>query len=174
MGIQGVRNAPWSLRLHQQDPAFGTNESEGARTETSLPTEADDHRNTDRATPGPRDAPMKTPANPTRFSFNFTNVQRIAWTHGRHNDVLEETGKPAAFSVDDQEIASRFSSAVEPMMADLVDIAVAVHMADRLAVRTLEAPVNWSRNLRLRIGVRHPRNGTSRPFKSASPRFFGS
>jgi hypothetical protein len=99
---------------------------------------------------------MKTPATPTRFSFNFTNVQRIAWTHGRHNDVLEETGKPAAFSVDDQEIASRFSSAVEPMMADLVDIAVAVHMADRLAVRTLEAPVNWSRNLRLRIGVRHP------------------
>jgi len=99
---------------------------------------------------------MKPLTNRTRFSFDFTNSARVTWTHDRHHATLEEIGKPATFSVDDQEIATRFSSAVEPMMADLVDIAVAIHMADRLAVRALDGPANWSRDLRLRVGVRHP------------------
>ena len=99
---------------------------------------------------------MKMPANPTLFSFDFTHAQRISWAHCRQNTVFQETGKPATYSVDDQEIASKFSSAVEPMLADLVDIAIAVHMADRLAVRTLHASANWSRDLRLRIAVRDP------------------
>jgi hypothetical protein len=108
---------------------------------------------------------MKMPANPTLFSFDFTNAQRISWTNCRQNTVFQETGKPVTFSVDDQEIASKFSSAVEPMLADLVDIAIAVHMADRLAVRTLHASANWSRDLRLRIAVRHPEKWNSSLFQ---------
>lgn len=103
---------------------------------------------------------MKPCETQTRFSFDFANPSHVTWTHNRHHATLEE-GKPATFSVDDQEIATRFSSAVEPLMADLVDIAVAIHMADRLAVRALDGPANWSRDLRLRLGVRHPEKWNS-------------
>jgi hypothetical protein len=99
---------------------------------------------------------MRTSSNPTRFSFDFTQAGRIGWTHGQRNELLDLAGKPTTFSIDDHEIATRFSSAIEPIMADFVDIAVAVHMADRLAVRTLNAAANWSREICLQLAVRDP------------------
>lgn len=98
---------------------------------------------------------MKARATRTRFSFDFTHVHDVTWSYDRHRATLE-AGKPATFSIDDQEIATRFSSAVEPVVADLVDIAVAIHMADRLAIRAIEEPGNWSREFHLRLAVRHP------------------
>jgi 7-cyano-7-deazaguanine synthase in queuosine biosynthesis len=99
---------------------------------------------------------MKACNGATQFSFDFTRSGRVSWTHGRQNAARETIGMPANFAIDDQEIASRFAQAVEPAMADFVDIAIAVHIADRLAVRTLDAPSNWSRRLRLKISVRNP------------------
>jgi len=107
---------------------------------------------------------MKTRATRTRFSFDFTHLSHFTWTYDRHRATLE-TGKPATFSIDDQEIATRFSSALEPVTADLVDIAVAVHMADRLAIRASEGPANWSRELHLRLAVRHPEKWSSSAFQ---------
>ena len=103
---------------------------------------------------------MKANSTRTRFSFDFTHASDVTWTFNRHRSILE-TGKPAAFSIDDQEIATRFSSAVEPVMADLVDIAVAIHMADRLAIRSIQGPANWSRELHLSLAVRHPEKWNS-------------
>ncbi|MGD0956154.1 MAG: hypothetical protein ABR953_04915 [Candidatus Acidiferrales bacterium] len=107
---------------------------------------------------------MKAHPTRTRFSFDFTHSSHVTWTYDRHRATLE-TGTPATFSVDDQEIATRFSSAVEPVMADLVDVAVAIHMADRLAIRALEGPANWSRELHLRLAVRHPEKWNSPTFQ---------
>jgi len=99
---------------------------------------------------------MRASTNPTCFSFDFTQAGRIDWTHGQRNELLDLAGKPTTFSIDDQEIATRFSSAIKPIMADFVDIAVAVHMADRLAVRNLNAAANWSREICLQLAVRDP------------------
>jgi hypothetical protein len=99
---------------------------------------------------------MRASTNRTHFSFDFTQAGRIGWSHGRRNELLDSVGKPTTFSIDDHEIATRFSSAIEPTMADFVDIAVAVHMADRLAVRTLNAAANWSREIHLQLAVRDP------------------
>ncbi len=108
---------------------------------------------------------MKRPTNRTRFSLDFTKSDRVTWTYDRRHETLEETGKPATFSVDDREIATRFCSAVQSMMADLVDIAVAIHMADRLAIRGLDASADWSRELHLRLAVRHPEKWNSPVFQ---------
>ncbi len=93
---------------------------------------------------------------PTRFNFDFGHAGRVTWTHGRNDASLEENGIPARFSVDDAEIADNFAQMVKPMLADLVDIAIAIHMADRLAVRTLNCRNTWSRRLHLKICVRYP------------------
>jgi hypothetical protein len=108
---------------------------------------------------------MKALATRTRFSFDFTHANDVTWTFDRHRTTLE-TGRPAALSIDDQEIATRFSSAMEPAMADLVDIAVAIHTADRLAIRALEGPAHWSRELHLRLSVRHPEKWNSPAFQA--------
>ena len=107
---------------------------------------------------------MKVRATRTQFVFDFTHAGEVTWTHGRQRATLE-AGKAAAFSIDDQQIATRFSAAVEPIIADLVDIAVAVHMADRLAIRAIDGPANWSREMRLRLAVRHPDQWNSSIFQ---------
>ncbi len=102
---------------------------------------------------------------PTPFLFDFTRADRVLWTYGRRSGEREAAGTPAGFFVDDAEIADQFSHTLEPLMADLVDIAVAVHMADRLAVRTIEFRGNWSRRLEARMCVRNPEFWTNSPLK---------
>ncbi len=55
----------------------------------------------------------------------------------------------------DAEIADQFSSVVDPMSADLLDVAMGVHMADRLALRTFHSSNHWSRRLEVKICVRN-------------------
>src|ERR1700731_2879127 len=92
----------------------------------------------------------------TRFNFDFGQADRVIWTHGQQGASSEEAGLAARFSVDDIEIAHSFARTIRPLLADLVDVAIAIHMADRLAVRTLNSRRAWSRRLHLKICVRDP------------------
>lgn len=104
---------------------------------------------------------MSSKKGPTPFVFDFTRADRVQWTYRRTNGQCEVDGIPAGFFVDDTEIADQLSNTLDPILADLVDIAVAVHMADRLAVRTVEFGGNWSRRIEARICVRDPRFWTN-------------
>ena len=99
---------------------------------------------------------MNSGKGPTQFQFDFTRADRVLWSYGRRTGEQEAPGTPAGFFVDDVEIADHFSHTLDAVMADLVDIAVAVHMADRLAVRTVETASTWSRRIEATICVRNP------------------
>lgn len=92
----------------------------------------------------------------TRFAFDFTRADRVVWSYGRSNGEVKVDGTPAGFFVNDAEIADHFARVLEPVMADQVDIAVALHTADRLALRTAERGGNWSRHLDVTVCVRRP------------------
>ena len=61
--------------------------------------------------------------------------------------------------IEARRIATIFGEPLSPLQADLIDIALACYVADRLARRKVEkksSRFQWSRNLSLRIGVRTP------------------
>src|SRR5208282_253060 len=93
---------------------------------------------------------------PPTFVFDFTRADQVAWTDGRSHRELGGQGARAGFLVDDREIADEVACMLPPLMADLVDIALTAHTADRLALRTLDCAHNWGRRLELRICVRCP------------------
>ncbi len=99
------------------------------------------------------------------FRFDFTRADHVRWTYGRQNGAQEVPGNQAGFFVDDTAIADQFSHTLEPQTADLVDIAIAAHMGDRLALRTVEFAGNWSRCLEANICVRNPEFWSSTPLK---------
>jgi 7-cyano-7-deazaguanine synthase in queuosine biosynthesis len=99
---------------------------------------------------------MNTERQQPTFVFDFTRADQAAWSDGRNHRELRGQGTRAKFFVDDREIADEVASMLPPLMADLVDIALAVHTADRLALRTLNCSNNWGRRLELRICVRCP------------------
>lgn len=99
---------------------------------------------------------MNAGKQPPTFVFDFTRADQVAWSDGRSHRELGGQGTRAGFFVDDREIADEVACVLPPLMADLVDIALAIHTADRLALRTLDCSNNWSRRLELRICVRCP------------------
>jgi 7-cyano-7-deazaguanine synthase in queuosine biosynthesis len=67
----------------------------------------------------------------------------------------------AHYRLDDEPIAAGLARQVEPVFADLLDLAVAVYVTDRLTPRRpkykTKDGTHWRRNLRLRIAVREHR-----------------
>lgn len=99
---------------------------------------------------------MNAGKQPPSFSFDLTRADGVVWSRGGKDSQFGERGTSAGFFIDDMEIADEFASRLPPLMADLVDIASAVHTADRLAVRTVELNSNWCRRLEIKISVRCP------------------
>lgn len=93
------------------------------------------------------------------YTFDFGNPGQIRW-HFAKEDIVENAPEPVSYFFDDDSIARQCSEVLSPLMADVVDVAVAVHMADRLALRRgkdlLGPTIGWARNLRLQIPVRLP------------------
>ena len=61
--------------------------------------------------------------------------------------------------IDERKIIASFGKALSPLEADLIDVALACYVADRLALRQVEKNAScfqWTRNFRLKIGVRTP------------------
>jgi hypothetical protein len=94
--------------------------------------------------------PFDVPA----YSFEFfpDGVVKVA---GPTNQSSEEH-----FGIDDQIIANAFEALLPPRLTDLIDVALAAYIADRMARRTPagydKARFGWARRLRLRVGVSDP------------------
>ena len=69
------------------------------------------------------------------FKFDFSIPDRITWTwrgNGKEIDVPEDR---VTFLLNDDSVAHVLMNAIDPLLADLVNISVSVHLADRLALR---------------------------------------
>ena len=94
-----------------------------------------------------------------QFSFDFSQPGHIHWTLNRRERRIEVPEVPVTFTINDGAIAREFSAAVDPLLADALDIAVDAHMADRLALREQfvgNERIRVHRLLRITAGVRNP------------------
>lgn len=90
-----------------------------------------------------------------RRSTDVTNGDEMLWVFGASGDHADKASRLALLELPIAECVGRH---LPPEAADLVEVAAAVHLVDRLAARPpARSPGDsWSRSLRLRIGVRDP------------------
>ncbi len=58
------------------------------------------------------------------------------------------------YYINDDSVAKLLGAMLSPILADLVEVAAAIHIADRIAVRQCRAPETWRRQFRVDIPVR--------------------
>ena len=90
--------------------------------------------------------------NPNQLGFDFGEPNLVRQCGAfREGDTLA-----AQYYLDDEDIARKFGHLVPSTLADLIDIAVAVHMADRLAPRRCRNSelAWWRRDLHVTVPVR--------------------
>jgi 7-cyano-7-deazaguanine synthase in queuosine biosynthesis len=89
----------------------------------------------------------------------FQNSDQYAFDFGRRGGVNYSTafegmgGLIMYYGLDDAEISRQLGAVLPACLADLVDIAVATYMSDRLAVRGTDAS-DWHRSMQVTIPVR--------------------
>ena len=93
------------------------------------------------------------------YNFDFSTPGHIQWSSGTQKQEFVMPEQPVRFVINDESIAREFSTVVEPVLADALDVAVAAHMADRLALRErfvgkTRMPVH--RSFEMAIAVREP------------------
>src|SRR5215470_1034652 len=92
---------------------------------------------------------------PNEYGFDFT-----------YGDQVLSQPRPAElvafgrYFVDDLRITRTFSKRLDPLLADLMDVALFVYLADRLSPRRRRASphyaLQWGRKLHLKVPVRRP------------------
>ena len=85
----------------------------------------------------------------------------LNFADGRPGDELPQIAWQRHYAVDDQPIAAAFGRVLSDRMADLIDVAMAVYVADRLrrrepSPRSDPFRLEWSRTMCIRLGVREP------------------
>lgn len=102
------------------------------------------------------------PAPLTTHPFDFTGQEtlRRGSPHPPGEAVTSETTYATGFYVNDETIGDSFGRALDPLLADWIDIALAAYLSDRLSPRR-DAKVarhafQWARRMCLKIPLRHP------------------
>lgn len=92
---------------------------------------------------------------PNEYEFDFTHAGQVL--------SQPRSAKPVAvgkYFVDDLRIAGVFSKRLAPLLADWIDVALFVYLADRLSPRRRRASqhhaLQWGRKLHLKVPVRKP------------------
>jgi Queuosine biosynthesis protein QueC len=85
----------------------------------------------------------------TVHPFHFVSGERVL---GAQPESGEE--REMHYYVNDDSVAKLLGATLSPLLADLVDVAAAIHIADRLAIRQGSAPETWRRQFRVDIPVR--------------------
>lgn len=85
----------------------------------------------------------------TIHPFHFVSGERVL---GAQPESGEE--REMHYYINDDSVAKLLGATLSPILADLVDVAAAIHIADRLAVRQGNAPETWRRQFRVDIPVR--------------------
>lgn len=85
------------------------------------------------------------------YSFDFaSSPYAVVWGE-THSSTQHQDG----YEIQDERIADQLSQKLPPLYADAIDLAVAVHCVDRLALRG-NRKRGWGRRLRLNVPVRCP------------------
>jgi len=92
---------------------------------------------------------MAHSSNSIPYSFDFRNSYAVVW--GEAQDPSDQ--RHDAYDIQDQRIANQLSQKLPPLYADAIDLAAAVHCADRLALRGKKKQ-GWGRTLQLKVAVR--------------------
>lgn len=95
---------------------------------------------------------------PNEYKFDFTHERKVIGATLSHNPSNHSDLPLGDFFVDDRIIASSFGQLLDPLEADLIDIALFAYLADRLSLRRKRANPHyrllWTRKLQLKIPVR--------------------
>ena len=83
------------------------------------------------------------------YQFDFTTPYAVEWgeteaSYDAHKD---------AYDLQDKHIPDALNQKLPPLYADAIDLAIAIHCADRLSLRGTKKH-GWGRDLRLRVPVR--------------------
>ena len=92
------------------------------------------------------------------FTFDFTDSASVRWVHASESSHQESGPHAMEYYIDDETIDRRFGHALDALLADWVDLALACYLADRLAtrkpVRLGQSGEHWSRTLNVTLPVR--------------------
>jgi 7-cyano-7-deazaguanine synthase in queuosine biosynthesis len=91
---------------------------------------------------------MAHASNSRTYDFDFSRPYAVLWGEAQVSSEHQDS-----YEIQDQHIADEFSQKLPPLYADTIDLAVAVHCADRLGVRG-NRKRGWGRTLRLNVAVR--------------------
>ena len=83
------------------------------------------------------------------YPFDFLSHERVLGTEPGSGQQHE-----MRYYLNDDSVAKLLGTTLSPMLADLVEVAACVHIADRLAVRQELDPEDWRRQFRVNIPVR--------------------
>jgi len=96
------------------------------------------------------------------YSFDFTDATVVEWIA---TDVSSDS-QNQRFILADEHISDSLHRAVPAIYADVVDVAAAIHFADRLSVRG-SGNHGWARELKLKVPVRCLDQWLSAPLRDA-------
>ena len=92
------------------------------------------------------------------FTFDSTDSASVRWVHASESSHQESGPHAMEYYIDDETIDRRFGHALDALLADWVDLALACYLADRLAtrkpVRLGQSGEHWSRTLNVTLPVR--------------------
>jgi hypothetical protein len=92
------------------------------------------------------------------FMFDFTDLASVRWVHASESSHQESGPHAMEYYIDDETIDRRFGHALDALLADWVDLALACYLADRLAMRKParlgQSGKHWSRTLNITLPVR--------------------
>jgi 7-cyano-7-deazaguanine synthase in queuosine biosynthesis len=92
------------------------------------------------------------------FTFDFTDSASVRWVHASESSHQESGPHAMEYYIDDETIDRRFGHALDALLADWVDLALACYLADRLATRKparlSQSGKHWSRTLNITLPVR--------------------
>lgn len=97
---------------------------------------------------------------PNEYHFDFSDSDTVRWGRCPITAERHTRNRFIRYHIDDREIAGRFGENLDPLLADWIDVAFSVYLADRFALRRGQAETRreapWGRILRLRVPVRKP------------------
>jgi 7-cyano-7-deazaguanine synthase in queuosine biosynthesis len=92
------------------------------------------------------------------FRFDFTDLSTVRWAHPSEGTHQECGPHAMEYYIDDETIDRRFGHALDALLADWVDVALACYLADRLAARSPSrlavSGKHWSRMFKITLPVR--------------------
>lgn len=100
------------------------------------------------------------PINPNEYEFDFAQSDNVLGTFCLAGSKGSEAKAFGKYFIGDEKIARCFGQVLDSLLADWVDVALYVYLADRLSPRRRRTSPHhhfqWSRKLRLKIPVRRP------------------